>query len=187
MNNIVKMVVFFILAIAILVGVFWVMRPDTATSTTPNSQVATGLSVISDAEPAEHLVGSNVPVDAAADEAEPQTPSPSSATNLSVAESAVEPTLEQASPADFYREIQVVNGEVPDGLVLIDVVVGTHVTLAIRSNQRDELHVHSYDHELQILADQVTELTFVADQTGEFEFELHKQHRTIGLLRVSAE
>jgi hypothetical protein len=61
------------------------------------------------------------------------------------------------------------------------------VTIRIRSDRADELHLHGYDLRARIAADQPAELSFAADESGRFAFELHGSHREIAVLEVTPE
>jgi FtsP/CotA-like multicopper oxidase with cupredoxin domain len=64
------------------------------------------------------------------------------------------------------------------------VTQGERVTLRVRSDVADELHVHGYDLSAPLPAGEVVALTFIAASAGRFEVELHKAHREIGALEV---
>jgi hypothetical protein len=58
------------------------------------------------------------------------------------------------------------------------------VTLNIRSDRRDELHLHGYDLHAQLVPGQIESLQFTADRTGRFGIELHRAHSELGALEV---
>lgn len=90
-----------------------------------------------------------------------------------------------ASPAPAAREFdfEVTQGRVA-GPPLLAVTQGERVTLRVRSDVADELHVHGYDLSAPLPAGEVVALAFIAARAGRFEVELHKAHREIGALEV---
>ena len=73
------------------------------------------------------------------------------------------------------------------GPAVIQVAQGTGVTLRIRSDRTDELHLHGYDLHARIDAGEPADLTFTADKSGRFEYELHGSHLELGALEVRPE
>ena len=61
---------------------------------------------------------------------------------------------------------------------------GEQVTLRIRSDVADELHVHGYDLSAPLPAGEEVALRFIAARAGRFEVELHRAHRELGALEV---
>jgi len=66
----------------------------------------------------------------------------------------------------------------------IPVTVNSHVTIQVTSDTADEVHLHGYDIEKELEPGKPTTLSFVADQTGIFEVELHKANVVILHLQV---
>jgi heme/copper-type cytochrome/quinol oxidase subunit 2 len=64
------------------------------------------------------------------------------------------------------------------------VKVNSPVTIEVTSDTADEVHLHGYDIEKELVPGKVTTLSFVADQTGIFEVELHKANVVILHLQV---
>ena len=81
-------------------------------------------------------------------------------------------------------DLTVAGGKLVSGPAVIEVVRGTEVTIRIRSDRVDDLHLHGYDLHARIDPDAPAELTFTADKTGRFEFELHQSHVELGALEV---
>jgi FtsP/CotA-like multicopper oxidase with cupredoxin domain len=61
---------------------------------------------------------------------------------------------------------------------------GERVTLHVRSDAADELHLHGYDISVPLPAGEEVVLKFVASKAGRFELELHRAHRELGALEV---
>lgn len=97
------------------------------------------------------------------------------------------PTVAAApvSPAPAAREFdfEITQGRV-NGPPLLAVTQGERVTLRVRSDVADELHVHGYELSAPLPAGEVVALAFIAGKAGRFEVELHKAHREIGALEV---
>jgi hypothetical protein len=64
------------------------------------------------------------------------------------------------------------------------VKVGTQVVIKVTSDIADEVHLHGYDKFIDLKSGTEGQLTFVADKTGRFEFELEGREKTIGVLEV---
>lgn len=61
---------------------------------------------------------------------------------------------------------------------------GEKVRIEILSDVADELHLHGYDHQLQLHPQQLVVLEFVADTVGRFALELHNSHGHLATLEV---
>lgn len=66
----------------------------------------------------------------------------------------------------------------------IDVKGGAKVTLTIKSDADDVVHVHGYDLEFPVSAKSPVTKEFVADQLGSYEIETHKSGQIIAQLVV---
>lgn len=88
-----------------------------------------------------------------------------------------------AAPAAREFDFEIAQGRVA-GPPLLAVTQGERVTLRVRSDVADELHVHGYDLSAPLPAGEVVALAFVAATAGRFEVELHRAHREIGALEV---
>lgn len=90
-----------------------------------------------------------------------------------------------AAPAPAAREFdfEITQGRIA-GPPRLAVTEGERVTLRVRSDVADELHVHGYDLSAPLPAGEVVALGFIAAKAGRFEVELHKSHREIGALEV---
>jgi hypothetical protein len=89
-----------------------------------------------------------------------------------------------ASPKNDVFELVIRDGKPASGPVVLQVHEGEHVTLHIRSDQSDELHLHGYDLHARLGPDQPASLQFTADRTGRFGLELHKSRAELGALEV---
>ena len=87
-----------------------------------------------------------------------------------------------ADPAPI--ELAVVKGQVTGGAKVIRLKRDDPVTLTIRSDQADELHVHGYNLHADIVPGKPSTLKFVAKRTGRFSMELHKSGVELGTLEI---
>jgi hypothetical protein len=81
-------------------------------------------------------------------------------------------------------EIKVHQGRLVAGPAVIKLKQGEQVTLRITADGDDELHVHGYDLLLNLIAGQPAQLSFKADHSGRFEYELHHAHADLGAFEV---
>ena len=116
------------------------------------------------------------PVTAATPTATANTEAPAAAEPAAVAAPAAPPTQ--------LVELVVKDKRLVSGPAVISVVQGTTVTLRITTDHHDELHLHGYDLTLKLPTAEPAELSFLADRSGRFEYELHHSHLTLGALEV---
>jgi uncharacterized protein with FMN-binding domain len=95
-------------------------------------------------------------------------------------------TATDATPRRTF-ELVVADGRLAAGPAILSVAQGTEVTIRIRADRRDELHLHGYDLHARIGADAPTELSFTAIRSGRFDLELHGANREIAALEVRPE
>lgn len=100
----------------------------------------------------------------------------------------LEPAAAAPAPVPAAAPVREFDFEIAQGRVtgppLLSVIQGERVTLRVRSDAADELHVHGYDLGAPLPAGETVALSFVAGTAGRFEVELHKSHREIGALEV---
>ena len=80
--------------------------------------------------------------------------------------------------------ITITHGKASGDTGRVPVKVNSHVTIQVTSDTADEVHLHGYDIEKELQPGKPTTLSFVADQTGIFEVELHKANTVILHLQV---
>ncbi len=66
----------------------------------------------------------------------------------------------------------------------LSVKEGETVTIKITSDEPEEFHLHGYDRSVDLEKNQQIEMSFVANLTGRFEYELEKSKIAIGALEV---
>jgi hypothetical protein len=84
-------------------------------------------------------------------------------------------------PGEFSFEIA--GGQVRGPLAMV-VRQGEQVSIRVRSDTADELHLHGYELTAPLPAGEDVALTFIAAKAGRFEVELHGSHRELGALEV---
>jgi FtsP/CotA-like multicopper oxidase with cupredoxin domain len=70
-------------------------------------------------------------------------------------------------------DVTITGGQVEPPPGRVEVRQGQTVRITVTSDEHDELHVHGYDLELELLPGDPRTIEFVADQTGLFEVENH--------------
>jgi hypothetical protein len=88
------------------------------------------------------------------------------------------------APRQDVFDLVIKGGKPVAGPVLLQVHEGEQVTLNIRSDSMDELHLHGYDLHAHIGPEQTATLHFSASRTGRFGLELHKARTELGALEV---
>ena len=77
-------------------------------------------------------------------------------------------------------EINIVNRKMTLDPPLISVEVGDQVLLNIKSDENLRFHIHEYDHEIMLMADEVKVLSFPAMLPGRFDIEIHSGENDMG-------
>ena len=154
-----RKVLYLAVTVAILVGLFLALAPKKADSPTAPS----------------------VPI-APAPQAPPANGNES--TPSAAAAGAVADTAPLPAEGGTTVEITVHHGRLVAGPAVIKLKQGDQVTLRVTSDSNDELHVHGYDLHLNLIAGQPAQLSFTADHSGRFEYELHHAHTDLGAFEV---
>lgn len=81
-------------------------------------------------------------------------------------------------------ELVVKNKELVSGPQILTVVQGEDVTIQIISDEEEELHLHGYDESIELVPNRQATLTFTADVSGRFPYELEYMQKEIGVLEV---
>jgi hypothetical protein len=82
-------------------------------------------------------------------------------------------TLPAGPDADVVLEVVVEGGSVLEGGGRESVPLGSTVALVVTSDVEEEIHLHGYDVELEVVPGVPAVLEFTADIPGVFEVELH--------------
>lgn len=82
-------------------------------------------------------------------------------------------------------ELIIESGVLASGPKRIQLSQGSEIIITVISDQRDELHLHGYDHTLQLIPGEPAKLLFTASHSGRFGLELHHAHGELAVLEVS--
>jgi FtsP/CotA-like multicopper oxidase with cupredoxin domain len=115
---------------------------------------------------------------------EATTVSTTTATTATTTRAATEtaPTVTKASGVDI--AITVKNGKPVGGIAKATVKQGDKVTLIVRSDVADEVHLHGYDLHRDVDAGGTARIAFTAKIAGRFEAELEDRQEQILSLTV---
>lgn len=89
-----------------------------------------------------------------------------------------------AESAVVHVRYEVTEGQRVLGPDRIAVRQGQQVKIEVISDRADELHLHGYDLHLSMEPGKVATMSLLAEHSGRFELELHKQHLTLAALEV---
>ncbi len=96
-----------------------------------------------------------------------------------------QPVGSPSSGADAIQfDFAVANNRVTTAPKTLRVQRGQTVRIRIVADRKDTLHVHGYDHKLQLKPGQHSELSFDAGTAGRFGLELHHPELELGALEV---
>jgi hypothetical protein len=87
-------------------------------------------------------------------------------------------------PSGNVVQVSVSGGKVEASPDPAEVALGKKVTIVVKSDTADEVHVHGYDRVKDVAAGGTARLTFVADIPGAFEVELEESGIELFELRV---
>lgn len=102
------------------------------------------------------------------------------------------PTLQQTliSPTEMQQPeaktftLVVRNGKLVGGQETLTVTQGDMVVIKITIDHNNEFHLHGYDKSVDLKKDKQGELSFTADTSGRFPYELHEGKIELGALEV---
>jgi hypothetical protein len=89
-----------------------------------------------------------------------------------------------SAPAAKQITVTIAHGKASGDTGRITVAAGTPVTLVVTSDVPDQVHLHGYDIEKDLVPAKPTTLSFVADVPGVFDVELHEADIVILHLQV---
>jgi hypothetical protein len=81
--------------------------------------------------------------------------------------------------------VTISGGQVEPPPARVDVPQGHTVLITVTSDEHDELHVHGYDLDVELLPGESGPIEFVADRTGLFEVETH--HSGLQLFQLAVQ
>ncbi len=91
-------------------------------------------------------------------------------------------TVSTPQPASY--TIVIKNKKLVEGPEIITVKEGEDVILKVTSDVADELHLHGYDKSIDLEKDKKGVLSFTANLTGRFVYELENSKVDIGAIEV---
>lgn len=81
-------------------------------------------------------------------------------------------------------ELVIKEKKIVTGPETIQLIQDDNLLLKITCDEDEELHVHGYDKSVDLEKDKPVELSFKADVSGRFVFELEKSKTDIGVIEV---
>lgn len=81
-------------------------------------------------------------------------------------------------------ELVISGKKIVSGQEILKANQGDEVTIKITADEPEEFHVHAYDKSVELEKDTQAELSFVANLTGRFAFELEKSKIELGALEI---
>jgi len=106
--------------------------------------------------------------------------STSSSTSASSSSSSSSPS---SSPSGRTIEVTVEGSKVTPAPTTVDLGVGEKLTLTVTSDHADQLHIHGFEVEQDLVAGQPTTVTVTGDQPGVYEVETH--HPELRLMKIA--
>ena len=88
-----------------------------------------------------------------------------------------------SSPAGRTIEVTVTGNKVSPAPTTVDLAVGEKLTLTVTSDHADELHIHGFEVEKELVAADPLSVTVTGDQPGVYEVETH--HPELRLLKIA--
>ena len=82
-------------------------------------------------------------------------------------------------------ELEIKNKMLVAGSETLKVTEGDNVVIKITSDEDEEFHLHGYDKIVDLQKGQPAQLSFLANLTGRFVYELEKSQTDIGAIEVS--
>lgn len=102
--------------------------------------------------------------------------------NVEPTETVTSPTTPELKAKIF--ELVIKDKKIVSGPETIKVTEGDEITIKITSDEAEEFHVHAYDKSVELEANVQATLTFTANLTGRFPFELEESKTDLGALEV---
>lgn len=123
---------------------------------------------------ADESAETSVPTTEASDAtAAPTTDAPVDSAPVTTDAASVEDSTAPGGTAAFEIDVEVVGGEPAGGVRSYLVESGQTVQVTVVSDTADEVHLHGYDLDAELVPGTPTTLTFTADLSGSFEMEVH--------------
>ncbi len=81
-------------------------------------------------------------------------------------------------------DLVIENKQITSGEQTLAVNQGDAVTITVMSDEAEELHIHGYDNSVELVPNEKATLSFTADVSGRFPFELEQSGTEIGVIEV---
>ena len=107
----------------------------------------------------------------------------SSATSSSSSSSATSSSSSSSSAAGRTIDITVTGSTVTPAPATVDLAVGEKLTLSVTSDHADQLHIHGFEVEEDLVAGVATTVTVTGAQPGVYEVETH--HPALRLMKIA--
>jgi plastocyanin len=152
-----KFSLYAVTVIALLAGLFYVFKPQTADKLPPPVVAAT------------------------------QAPAAPPAASSGAAPAApAEPTAASTNAEAGAKTVDLViaKGKLVSGPSVVQVKQNDRVVFHVKSDAADEIHLHGYNLHLRLKPRESATLDFIADKTGRFTYELHHADLELGALEI---
>jgi hypothetical protein len=105
--------------------------------------------------------------------------------HLGPATSPYSSTPSDGSAAPVVLDVTIFNGKVSPRGARLNLKVGERLTLSIRSDSDEEIHIHSEpEQEVPVKAGQQQRVTFTVDRPGKVAIEVHDLHAVVAELLI---
>ena len=104
--------------------------------------------------------------------------------NLSPKEKPVELSVTKKEDLSNVFTLVIKQKKLISGPTTIKVDQGEEVTINVTSDEAEEFHLHAYDNSVELEPNKQVALTFTAELSGRFPFELEHSKTEIGALEV---
>ncbi len=84
-------------------------------------------------------------------------------------------------------ELSIKNRKITSGTQILQAKKGEYVTIKATMDESGEIHIHGYDKKMELEKNIPGEISFKADLTGRFPFEIEESKTDLGILEVSPE
>ncbi len=110
---------------------------------------------------------------------------PKSTTPLVTVSPSTESTTSAQPNSTKSFDLVVKGKKIASGSGDLKVTEGDQITINITNDEDEELHLHGYDKSVELQANKPASLSFTANLTGRFPYELEKSKIEIGALEVT--
>lgn len=96
------------------------------------------------------------------------------------------PTIDPTGETKSFTLV-IADGKITEGPQILAVTHGdiVEITITNTTDDAEEIHVHGYNHSVELVKDTPATLSFMATASGRFPFELEKQKIDLGAIEVT--